>query len=200
MGSPPAAYSWSTYFCSASWEHLGKLLSARQTACSGCSFSLSLSDASWQALSVRQAACVDAIINVFKASRQPPSVRLPVGVWCFSTLIKARFPTSSRRWLAPFHSLLLHAGLVYRLSTQLLIASQLPTLSVSWLSRLAAFFGSSRCCPSLGSVGYHRLAALPFFIFRCCCVFVGVLLLSLVVVLRLPSSRLSLQASHPIED
>ena len=79
MGSPPAAYSWSTCFARPSWEHLGKLSSARQPVLVGVS-SASLYVASWQALSVRQSACVDAIVNVFKASWQSPSVRLPVGV------------------------------------------------------------------------------------------------------------------------
>ena len=101
MGSPPAAYSWSTYFCSASWEHLGKLLSARQTACSGCSFSYSLSDASWQALSVRQAASVDAIVNdSFGASWQTLSARLAVCSGCTKYLFSRQgLPFTSRRWM-----------------------------------------------------------------------------------------------------
>ena len=58
-------------------------------------------------------------------------------------------------------SLLLHAGLVLLLSTQLLFASQLPTFSFlgspGWLLTLAR----PADVLSLGSVGFLRLAALP---------------------------------------
>ena len=64
-------------------------------------------------------------------------------------------------------SLLLHAGLVLLLSTQLLFALQLPTFSFlgspGWLLTLARPAGVL----SLGSVGFIRLAALPL-VSVCC--------------------------------
>ena len=151
MGSPPAAYSWSTYFRSASWEHLGKFLSARQADFSGCSFSYSLSDASWQALSVRQAACVGAIVNVFKASRQSPSVRLPVGVWCFCTISRqGSQPLLAGGWLPKFSVVACWPGLTAVDAAAIRIATSYPFCFLGcpgWLLSLARPAAALRWAP-----------------------------------------------------
>ena len=96
MGSPSAAYSWSTFFARLSWEHLGKLSSARQPVFSGCLFCFSLRCilASTFCPPISLCGCNrQRFQGILAISLCPPS---SWSLMFFVLSIKARSPTSSR--------------------------------------------------------------------------------------------------------